>query len=140
MESSAHQQATQASLSRAEFFAEDYLLEISPMVNSSTVFLVAGHFGPFQPSIATTVPLWLALAMKKLRRCRIIPPRWLSYKELDKVIQSERDFETVLQPLPHYFSQVRLVFLHHLSRLTLTQPEVSHHYLTLRLISSQIFL
>lgn len=107
MESSGHALVTQASLQRAEFFAEDELIEISPSVKSGVVSLVAGDFGPFEPTIALRVPLWLALAMKKLRRCRIIPPRWIAHREVEKVIATERDLDAVLQPLPHYFSQVR---------------------------------
>jgi GINS complex subunit 2 len=107
MESSGHAAAALGAFQQAEFLAEDELIEISPMVVSGTVALVCGDFGPFEPSIATKVPLWLALAMKKLRRCRIIPPRWLALREVERCIQDEREQEGRLQPLPRFFSQVR---------------------------------
>lgn len=108
MESSGHAAVVADSLQQAEFLAEDELVEISPMVVSGVVALVCGDFGPFEPSIATAVPLWLALAMKKLRRCRILPPRWLQATEVEKIVQMEREKEEVLQEIPRYFFQVRL--------------------------------
>jgi len=35
-------------------------------------------YGPFTPPQKTSVPLWLAVHLKKKRKCRIIPPKWLS--------------------------------------------------------------
>jgi hypothetical protein len=109
MESSGHAAAVQESLQQAEFLAEDELVEISPMVVSGVVALVCGDFGPFEPSIATAVPLWLALAMKKLRRCRILPPRWLQLKEVERIVQNERDDEDNLQQMPRFFFQVSIL-------------------------------
>lgn len=41
-----------------------------------------GDFGPFLPQIATTVPLWLAMALKKRGKCTIRPPEWMSVGNL----------------------------------------------------------
>lgn len=112
MESSGHAAAAQDSLQQAEFLAEDELIEISPMVVAGTVQLVSGDFGPFEPSIAIAVPLWLALAMKKLRRCHVLPPRWLTVAEVERVLQLEREREDALQEIPHFFFQIAAVLLH----------------------------
>jgi len=57
MESSSTTEASKAELAlqRAEFFAEDELIEINPMVRSGVISLIRGDFGPFEPSITTTV-------------------------------------------------------------------------------------
>lgn len=56
MENSAVEtQEVDEAFTRTEFFAEDQLIEISPMVRSAVVSLVCGNFGPFEPSINTTV-------------------------------------------------------------------------------------
>lgn len=57
MESSAASEATETELAfqRAEFLAEDELIEINPMVKSDVITLVRGMFGPFEPSITTAV-------------------------------------------------------------------------------------
>lgn len=41
-----------------------------------------GTYGPFQAQMETQVPLWLALALYKMKRCRINPPQWLDADEL----------------------------------------------------------
>lgn len=40
---------------QAEFFAEDELVEITPMMRSPTITLLRGNFGPFEPSVTTKV-------------------------------------------------------------------------------------
>lgn len=42
---------------RSEFFAEDELIEINPMVRFGVISFIRGNFGPFEPSITTTVRL-----------------------------------------------------------------------------------
>ena len=37
-----------------------------------------GDFGPFLPQLATKVPLWLAVALKKRGKCTIRSPEWMS--------------------------------------------------------------
>ncbi|RZR93086.1 hypothetical protein BHM03_00021490 [Ensete ventricosum] len=37
-----------------------------------------GDFGPFRPNIASEVPLWLAVALKKRGKCDIRAPDWMS--------------------------------------------------------------
>jgi GINS complex subunit 2 len=112
MESSAHAAAGQTAFQKAEFLAEDELIEISPTVKAGVVRLVCGEFGPFEPSVTTQVPLWLALALKKVRRCKIIPPRWLQLRNVEKITQDERDDDGQLQPLPRFFSEIAALLLH----------------------------
>lgn len=52
------------------------------------------------------VPLWLALALKKFHRCKILPPRWLTVRTVEEYIAKERDNEGELQPIPFFFSEV----------------------------------
>ncbi|CAN8065271.1 unnamed protein product [Agarophyton chilense] len=110
--------ATQAheselSFQRSEFFAEDELIDINPMVRFGVVSLIRGNFGPFEPSITTTVPLWLALALKKVHRCKIIPPRWLTTRSVEKYLSDERENEDELQEIPFYFSEISSLLFHH---------------------------
>ena len=51
------------------------------MIQMNGVFVLQGDFGPFNPSMHTTVPLWLALNLKQRHKCRIEPPQWLSVGE-----------------------------------------------------------
>jgi hypothetical protein len=36
------------------------------------------EYGPFKPNFPTEVPLWLAIDLKRKKRCKIQPPAWLS--------------------------------------------------------------
>ena len=40
-----------------------------------------GEFGPFNPSMHSQVPLWLAVSLKQRQKCRIQPPDWLNVGE-----------------------------------------------------------
>lgn len=37
-----------------------------------------GEFGPFNPSMQTQVPLWLAVNLRQRQKCHIVPPQWLN--------------------------------------------------------------
>lgn len=54
------------------------------------------------------VPLWLALALKKAHRCKIIPPRWLTVRSVEEYLSEEKENEDELQSIPFYFSEVSI--------------------------------
>jgi len=63
------------------FLAEEDVLEIVPLFSMSRVRLLSGIYGPFEPPKRASVPLWLALSLKRKRKCRIVPPEWLQVGE-----------------------------------------------------------
>lgn len=101
------------SAEEVEFLAEDEMIEIVPNMTMDTLNLICGDFGPFLPQIATHVPLWLAVALKKRGKCTIRLPEWMSVDKLTDVLQTERDSTREFQPLPfHYVEISRLLFDH----------------------------
>jgi GINS complex subunit 2 len=44
-----------------------------------------------RPPRRTTVPLWLALLLKKQHKCNIVPPDWLSHEYLEKLLREEEN-------------------------------------------------
>ncbi|OAY46101.1 DNA replication complex GINS protein PSF2 [Manihot esculenta] len=95
-----------------EFMAEDELVEIVPNLRMDSLNFICGDYGPFYPQIATQVPLWLAVALKKRGKCTIRPPQWMSIENLTRVLEGERDSHA-FQPLPfHYVEISRLLFDH----------------------------
>uniref|UniRef100_A0A7N0V6P0 DNA replication complex GINS protein PSF2 N-terminal domain-containing protein n=1 Tax=Kalanchoe fedtschenkoi TaxID=63787 RepID=A0A7N0V6P0_KALFE len=74
------------SAEEVEYVAEDELVEIVPNMRMDALNLVCGDFGPFMPQIATPVPLWLAIALKKRGKCAISPPEWMSVGEYYSVL------------------------------------------------------
>ena len=46
------------------------------------VCVLQGEFGPFNPSMHSRVPLWLAVHLKQRQKCRIEPPDWMTVGEM----------------------------------------------------------
>lgn len=53
-------------------------IQILPLVTVDKFRLLSGTYGPFRPPSHAEVPLWLALSLRKKRKCVIIPPDWLT--------------------------------------------------------------
>lgn len=93
--------------------AEDEMIEIVPNMRMDPLNLLCGDFGPFHPQIATQVPIWLAVALKRRGKCTIRAPEWMSVDNLTKVLEAERESPRVFEPLPfHYVEISRLLFDH----------------------------
>lgn len=81
-----------SSFVEAEFLAEMESIDITPNFKAGvlrfiTVFLscspplsdlLQGEVGPFKVQMPVTVPLWLAVALKRRSKCSIRPPIWLT--------------------------------------------------------------
>mmetsp|Transcript_14213 Transcript_14213/g.57826 ORF Transcript_14213/g.57826 Transcript_14213/m.57826 type:complete len:132 (-) Transcript_14213:529-924(-) len=63
------------------------------------------QYGPFRPQIKVSVPLWLALILKKQGKCNIVAPKWLSSSSLRAVLESERGDE-IFQALPFHYVEI----------------------------------
>ncbi|KAG0449414.1 hypothetical protein HPP92_019463 [Vanilla planifolia] len=101
------------SAAEVEFLAEDELIEIVPNMRMDALNMICGDFGPFLPQIATKVPLWLAVALKKRGKCSVRPPEWMSVDRLTLVLEAERESPREFQPLPfHYVEMSKLLFDH----------------------------
>ncbi|EGG17643.1 Fructose-6-phosphate-2-kinase/fructose-2 [Cavenderia fasciculata] len=61
-----------------EFFAEDDIITIIPNFRMEKIVFLSGTYGPFEPALPTDVPLWLAINLKKKKKCKIQYPYWLS--------------------------------------------------------------
>jgi len=101
-----------------EFFAEDTSISVVPnfslsAADRSTLSCLTGDYGPFQPNIAVEVPLWLALALHKRRKCRVIPPEWMHPDKLQEVYDQERDSSAVFQELPFYYIEIAHLLVRH---------------------------
>ncbi|KAJ0408617.1 hypothetical protein P43SY_008964 [Pythium insidiosum] len=96
--------------------AEQELIDIVPHFgireNDGVLNFISGDFGPFQPGITTRVPLWLAIMLKQLNKCRIIEPSWFSVDYLSQRLEREKDSD-VFEELPfHYLEIASLLFKH----------------------------
>jgi len=99
------------SLSELEFLAETCLIEIIPNFKKDELRLICGTYGPFKPSKPVQVPLWLALQLKKNKKCQLIPPTWMEINFLTQKIEIEKANE-ILQELPYYFFEICQMLFH----------------------------
>ena len=51
---------------------------------------VKGDIGPFEPSVPTQVPLWLAVHFRQRQKCRIECPAWINVGN-SEIISSLKD-------------------------------------------------
>ena len=61
--------------------SSETIVDILPLISLDRVRLLSGTYGPFQPPTRAQVPLWLAILLRKKRKCVIVPPEWLSIGE-----------------------------------------------------------
>ncbi|GAA5937771.1 hypothetical protein JCM3775_002123 [Rhodotorula graminis] len=88
-------------------------VEIVPSVRMNVVEGLDGRhltYGPFIPPQKASVPLWLAIHLKKKRRCRIVAPTWLSVGELEEVLKFEQT-QAEFSDLPRDYLEVSKVLL-----------------------------
>ncbi|GAA5923940.1 DNA replication protein PSF2 [Sporobolomyces koalae] len=88
-------------------------VEIVPLVKLGEIQGLDGPqvtYGPFNPPQKTRVPLWLALHLKKKRKCRIVAPQWLSTQYLEGILKEEQT-SGEFSDLPRDYLEVAKVLL-----------------------------
>ena len=106
------------------FLAEDTPVTIVPNFSlpstsgagggaASTVPCLGGDVGPFYPNTPVAVPLWAALALHAMKRCRVVPPDWMSVENLAAVDEAERASGARFEPLPDAYLEVGRRLLTH---------------------------
>jgi len=109
--SQASSSARSFSPSEIDFFAQDELITSVPNFSihsnpSKSLECISGVYGPFAPSRETQVPLWLALALWKRKKCDIKAPEWMSVDYLQTVLELERGEPGAFQPLPFHYIEI----------------------------------
>ncbi|KAL9652670.1 hypothetical protein ABK040_003973 [Willaertia magna] len=88
-----------------EFIAEETPIRINPLRNLERVKLLTCTVGPALANQEITVPLWVALHLKRLKQCKIIIPEWLTISNLEDI--SARSSQTSdLIPVPPNFIEI----------------------------------
>ena len=108
-------------LNDLEFVAEETDVFIMPKLSMPLLPLPSREaVGPFRDGafgsyiglinllagVPLSVPLWLALALKKQRKCVILSPEWLKHDALADLLAKERKAADGLTELPFHFFEV----------------------------------
>jgi GINS complex subunit 2 len=63
------------------------------------------RYGPFRAQMPIRVPVWLAVELKRMRRCRVQPPEWMEPQRLQDLIEMEKK-ELLLCTVPMNFVEI----------------------------------
>ncbi|KAF2256290.1 DNA replication complex GINS protein PSF2 [Trematosphaeria pertusa] len=82
------------------FLCEMELVTVIPRQRLEGLELLGGPLKPLNPPQRTSVPLWLALLLKRQRRANILPPPWLSPESLTAILDHETEYADAFSPPP----------------------------------------
>ncbi|KAI9651353.1 DNA replication protein psf2 [Ciborinia camelliae] len=82
------------------FLCEMETVTVVPRQRLESLDLLAGKTPILQPPKHTSIPLWLALLLKRQRRANILPPPWLHPQSLDRILKIETDNPEGFSPPP----------------------------------------
>jgi len=88
-----------------QFAAENTSIKIIPRFSSNNkeLELICGNIGPFKASQTIVVPVWVALMLKRQRKCVIVKPDWMDNEKIDQIRTNELSSgEFQPPPHPHY--------------------------------------
>lgn len=88
------------------FLAEDTLVEIIPRQSMKPIDLIGLKLPQLTPMRRASVPLWIAVLLKKQGRCNIVPPKWLNEEELKRVAGEEARFTDRFSDLPWHWMEI----------------------------------
>ncbi|KAI8805660.1 hypothetical protein BJ742DRAFT_819573 [Cladochytrium replicatum] len=94
-----------------EFLAESESIEIIPTHRMETLELIGGFYGPFRPPVRQSVPVWLAVLLKKKQKCRIYPPQWLDVTWLRDKLRDETTEKNQFSALPFHYVEIAEILL-----------------------------
>lgn len=69
--------------------AEDAEITVIPRQSLDSIKLIGLRVPKLQPMRRATVPLWLAILLKKQSRLNVVPPEWIQEENLRKVHEEE---------------------------------------------------
>ena len=78
-------------IQQLELFAEmnTHVGILPEFSESEELFLLSGEISAFKANHEMTVPLWLALLLKKQQKCKILPLFWMNEKHLQELYAAE---------------------------------------------------
>ena len=93
------------------FLAQDELITIIPNFSSDILkFTDNKTYGPFYAGSPLQIPLYLASALKKFKKCQIQAPIWMNKEELSMhLIREQKTVE--LQSIPYHYLEISQIIM-----------------------------
>lgn len=93
-----------------EMIASQQLITVLPSISMDKTVFISGTYGPLVPMRRCQLPLWMAINLKRKRKCRIIPPDWLTIESLQSHLTNETT-QPEFSDLPFRFAEISKVLL-----------------------------
>eukprot|EP00758_Cryptobia_borreli_P002558 Tbor_TRINITY_DN3119_c0_g1::TRINITY_DN3119_c0_g1_i1::g.14622::m.14622/K10733/GINS2, PSF2; GINS complex subunit 2 len=93
------------------FVADQTLIQILPKFTMKAIKGIGGVYGPFQPNVDISVPLWLALYFRQANMCEIVTPHFLKVQFLRSVLEKEMNDDVSYEMLPFHYFEVTMSIL-----------------------------
>ncbi|KAJ7068520.1 hypothetical protein C8F01DRAFT_1078961 [Mycena amicta] len=109
-----------------ELIATEVLVDIVPLIAmEKTAFISVcsrypaspwpdasskGAYGPLRPPQKASIPLWMAVTLKRKKKCHILAPEWLSIEYLQHKLVEETT-EQEFTKLPFHYAEISRVLL-----------------------------
>ncbi|EGX43749.1 DNA replication protein psf2 [Orbilia oligospora] len=123
-----HQHLTPQEVS---FICESELITIVPRQRLGALNLISIDTRPLVPPQRADVPLWLAVFLRKQKRCNIVPPDWLSVDYLERLVKEESDSAAFSQ-MPWRWMEVAEILLDTCSEDLISPSDIALHIRSLR--------
>ncbi|KAK6361941.1 DNA replication protein psf2 [Orbilia blumenaviensis] len=123
-----HQHLTPQEVS---FICESELITIVPRQRLGALNLISIDTRPLVPPQRADVPLWLAIFLRKQKRCNIVPPDWLSVDNLERLVKEESD-STAFSQMPWRWMEVAEILLDTCSEDLISPSEIALNIRSLR--------
>jgi len=98
-----------------EFVAEETMITILPAFSEKVLHFIDGDYGPFRAQYPSVVPLWLAVELKKFKKCQIRAPEWMDIDALEAQKREEQNDEKFFRPIPYHYIEISNILLKHAS-------------------------
>ncbi|KAG9018195.1 DNA replication protein psf2 [Tulasnella sp. 427] len=93
-----------------EFIAGYEMIEVMPSVETDRIRVLSGTHGPLNALRTTKVPLWMALHLKARKKCRVVPPSWLTVDYLQDRLKDETT-DKAFSLLPFRYAEIAKLLL-----------------------------
>eukprot|EP00041_Stephanoeca_diplocostata_P017158 m.341467 g.341467 ORF g.341467 m.341467 type:complete len:222 (-) comp20610_c0_seq1:958-1623(-) len=100
---------THLRMPEVEFLAEEQQVEIVPNFEAEHFRFIGGDIGPFRPQRPISVPLWLAVTLRKRQKCTVNPPIWLTKEFLTQRLEEEQALRQAFTKMPDHFQEVAAI-------------------------------
>lgn len=107
-----------------EYLSEEIVVTIIPNINHPTFKFISGQFGPLLSGLPCSVPLWLAINLRKRGKCVIKIPDWLTVESLESLVKHERS-QVNLGELPYHYMEIAQLLLTHANEDFLQSERIS---------------